>query len=46
MDPDIYYRDHWVEIEPERLEAYEAELLIENGAHDEDVGPRRRRGNP
>jgi ubiquinone/menaquinone biosynthesis C-methylase UbiE len=24
MDPDSYYRDHWVEIEPERLEAYEA----------------------
>ena len=24
MDPDSYYRDHWVEIEPERLDAYEA----------------------
>ncbi len=23
MDSDTYYRDHWVEIEPERLEAYE-----------------------
>ncbi len=23
MNPDTYYRDHWVEIEPERLEAYE-----------------------
>jgi ubiquinone/menaquinone biosynthesis C-methylase UbiE len=23
MDPETYYRDHWVEIEPERLEAYE-----------------------
>lgn len=23
MDPETFYRDHWVEIDPERLEAYE-----------------------
>jgi ubiquinone/menaquinone biosynthesis C-methylase UbiE len=23
MNPETYYRDHWIEIEPERLEAYE-----------------------
>src|SRR5512134_2318806 len=23
MNPDTYYKDHWVEIEPERIEAYE-----------------------
>src|SRR5258706_13437095 len=23
MNPETYYKDHWVEIEPERLDAYE-----------------------
>ncbi|MDP6829788.1 MAG: methyltransferase domain-containing protein [Alphaproteobacteria bacterium] len=30
MSLDSYYKDHWVEIEPERLERYEAQFILGN----------------